>query len=348
SYNSDDAAAGNHFFYQGKNSESESLLDQMDKIDSVLKIIVNKRDKTPDQQISDMVINMVTNMVTDPWVLALIKKQENDLDAAAAAAAATATAGINTNYNSLKTIEFLLRLKEETFKKAKRSGLRFKDQFWVQMVKSNPYYMEETLEFRQSGSVDDVDEYEYYVVKNLNNGFIYSKWITPNIKWYRPGFLWYPTIQSGCCHQVAEKNHTRFNEIMAKKEYLEPKKESPETDTTSTTGTTDKAVTSNVDAAKEICLFQGLSNLLTLCETCPSLEEAYKLVEQFIQETQTIFSSPLDETNKAVEELLNSINEKFAQLKKLHLPIDREQLNLEFEHRNIPLILCEDGVIAFR
>ncbi|MBF0362328.1 MAG: hypothetical protein HQK49_15030, partial [Oligoflexia bacterium] len=293
---------------------AEKELDRLDNIDKLFKIIVNKRDKAPDEKVSDIIKKVKSEnsrMKIASEVLTFVELQE-------------------TNGKLLvETTKSLLDWKKSIFENAKNLGLKLKDNLEMEKVDTIIEFMEENDKFCDSKDEIVKNHYEYYVVRNKNNGELFSNWISPNKRGFRPGSIWYPKLQSSTCRKFANKTKEKFVKTLADKEFVfDIKKEDDE-------GTEFY----RADDARDVCIQRGLNDLLELCEQCQSIEtlnnEANKIVNILAQKS----GEPID------EEQLLSARKKLNKLKQAHAEIDRDAFNKIFKQKNIHATINEQNEI---
>ncbi|MBF0363629.1 MAG: hypothetical protein HQK49_21600 [Oligoflexia bacterium] len=343
-YENDDAVEGNHFFYKGDNKEAEKELDRLDNIDKLLKVLVNDRRKAPDMKISEVIkdlenrvkadikenenvenkegnkkrnitLNLIP-MAIDSEVVQFVKKQESE------------------GKQLVETIKALLKWKNDTFENAKKLGLKLKDNFIMEKVDTVLDFMQENDNFRAFEDDMEQAKYSYFVIKNKTNDFIYSNWISPNVKNSRPGSIWYARRESDTCKEFSIKTADKFKKILAKKEYVFNDYEDI---------TEARKEFARLNDVREVCIQRATSDLLDLCSSCKSIET---LNDELMQIANALEKNTKE--GKTPEEEQKLAKEKISNFKKnSNAIIDRDNFNIELNKRGIKAHIDENGDLVF-
>jgi hypothetical protein len=298
SYSADDALAsglGNHFFFESSTQKGTELLNQMNDIDEILRVIVLNRLKLPDQPIS------LLKGVKETGKIELLKLI-GDLEI--------------KGKSPVEVIQELIKLKEEKFQTGVLSeGIKLKDKFKMEKYRAQISFMEEHDDFR--ADIDDEivhKELFYLVVKNLENGFIYDKWLGKNVYGERIGFIWEVIQQSELARQRVQgadfKNQLR--EAVEGKKYLELPNlyELP---------LEEKLAEKSKNAfARNVCLDEIFVGVLDVCENCLTLPEA---MDKILAVKEKYKNYQGDKS--VILEEVKALREKY------HLPVGPEEF-LEF------------------
>ncbi|MBF0365366.1 MAG: hypothetical protein HQK50_07330 [Oligoflexia bacterium] len=314
-YDADDAATSNHFFYLASNELQKTKLDLLDEIDAVLKILIEKRNKTPDEKISEIIREK--NLLLSPTLESFITNLENKREQFALA----------------KEINKLLAFKAASFEEAKQAGIQLKDQFTAHHYTTTVRFMDENDNFRSGGDRIGKNSYTYYVIKNKQNGFVYSNWSGPHLAAHRPGFIWVPIPQADSCHLVAASENETLKRVVKNQEYL--LQSGPSID--------EAKEADRLASVRDVCLNTGLSDLLNLCSSCPTTDEALQSVHDLLAAIEKV-SLTLQLKNSDTQKDLRG---KLSAIKDKNILISRSEFNKELQAKKIPLSLNEKSELVF-